>query len=234
MEKRIRSRNFVPCEKQVLARILVKYRETLESKITTKVMNRQKEEAWIAIAKEFNAVSKLDIYRSMDQLKTLWENCRKELIEQFQEVASEAHVSASGSKLSTSTPPTLLNGVFPKQCSEVSSPKRVKLEVDLVDICDDFESQLHNDLPEFEFRPIRLTNPANFATTTTNRDSSSDTNAEAKLRMKILEEQQLHQRELQVLEIKLARERIDYERLIAEKKLELLKLKILKEKSNLN
>jgi hypothetical protein len=50
-----------------------------------------------------------------------------------------------------------------------------------------------------------------------------------KLKLKILQEQRLHNRELQVLEIKLARERLENERLIAAKKVELLKLKIVKE-----
>jgi hypothetical protein len=85
---------------------------------------------------------------------------------------------------------------------------------------------------EMPLRKIKLTDPSTFeiptATTQTKKQLENEDEL-FQLKKGILEEQRLHNRELQVLEIKLARERLENERLITAKRIEMMKLKINKE-----
>jgi hypothetical protein len=87
--KRTRTKNFNPCEKQLLLRILVQYKDILENRQTTKSVNKQKEAAWAEIAHEFNGRTTTAMFRTSEQLKTLWENCRREMRDQFADVEAE-------------------------------------------------------------------------------------------------------------------------------------------------
>jgi ABC-type antimicrobial peptide transport system ATPase subunit len=89
MGKRVRSSDSVPCKKVLLLQILAKFEDILEIKAPTGQTNQQKEQAWSAITKEFNQKSQAGIYLSSEQLKTLWENCQKELLLELEETAEE-------------------------------------------------------------------------------------------------------------------------------------------------
>lgn len=71
--------NFSPGEKQSLMRILVKHANIIEDKKTNKVSNDDKTGVWKRVTEEFNITAPILCYRTLEQLKRLYENKKKEL-----------------------------------------------------------------------------------------------------------------------------------------------------------
>lgn len=76
MDKRKRSCNYTPREKEVLLSLVGKYITIIENKKTNSIFNKKKKQYWEHIAKEFNALQTSGM-RSGTQLKTCYEQMKK-------------------------------------------------------------------------------------------------------------------------------------------------------------
>ncbi|CAG9762750.1 unnamed protein product [Ceutorhynchus assimilis] len=93
---RARSSNFTNEEKILIANICADYKHVIENKKTDHITSKEKAQAWLNIAKKFNAASPDGIYRGADCLKRFFENKKKEVRKIAAEEKKEIFLTGGG------------------------------------------------------------------------------------------------------------------------------------------
>ncbi|KAI4468021.1 hypothetical protein MML48_2g00001857 [Holotrichia oblita] len=78
-----RAANFSAEEIDMLIDLIKKKKHIIESKETDRILWKEKDAAWKDVAKEFNAYSNSNIYRSALVLKKKYENIKKRTKQKF-------------------------------------------------------------------------------------------------------------------------------------------------------
>lgn len=78
-QKKKRAPNFTTSEKERVITLVGKYRSVLENKKTDSISVSAKNEAWIKLTQEFNALAPNNVFRTTESLKKFWDNAKEDL-----------------------------------------------------------------------------------------------------------------------------------------------------------
>lgn len=103
MKEKKKRVNFTVEERQLLIKLVEKFKQTVENKRTNGVTPKEKDQAWEKLSFEFNSEG-VNIFRSKDQLKKFWANVKQTERANAAEEKKSIFKTGGGSGLSQNPP----------------------------------------------------------------------------------------------------------------------------------